>query len=324
MSKYQSSHTGAQIDQYLDEAHALKMKEDSMPPVINIQRSISSESIALTQNMRDGSSIDVTIPSATTTKAGLMSSADKSRLDRTIGRLEMDALEEIVSSLQNSIRQNYINAGATYDEDSGFYSLNGLTDITEEQMSVIYADTYRKQCGKDMSYMLAGSKARTNFPARNRKASESGLVTSLLFGSCSNMEVIKWGEPYSEEHSSPLQYYGNLSTCTEMFNGCGSVHTIIGAIDMESITAKPINMFGNCNSLVNVEILALKSSLDITSPSISSRSLMFLVEHSANTTNITIKVHTTVMDKLLDAENEEWHSILVAASQPEKKIAFSI
>lgn len=321
MSQYKSTHTGPQIDQYLDEAHALKMKEDSMPPVINIQRSISSDSISLTQNMRNGSSIDVTIPSATTTKAGLMSSADKSRLDRTIGRLEMDALEEIVSSLYNGVRQNYINAGATYDEDSGFYSMNGLTDITEAQMSVIYADTYRKQCSKDLSYMFYGSKARTNFPARNRETWENGL-TCLDLCYCRNMEVFKWGPEYDSSQSE--KYYGTIETATEMFNGCIALHTIIGVLNLSPITSKPTTMFGDCNALENVQILGLKTSLDITSPSISSRSLMFIVEHSANTTNITIKVHTTVMDKLLDAENEEWHSILVAASQPEKKIAFSI
>lgn len=464
MSKYKSTHTGEQIDQYLDEAHALHVKERSMPPVINLMVS-ASESVSITQNMRDGSSLSLSIPQATTTKAGVMSAADKAKLDGAAAQEYVDAFAEVVIGNEeterthhlqsvtniaaspyaggvdlevykggsqspshvdmpsattsaagvmsaadktkldgidpNNIqpksfvatygtttyqeivnaknagkdivcyyggisyhratevngefinvrkdpdgrinvrwlnvdtsnawtygnyelykesaeRQKYINAGATYNAATGYYSLNGLTDITEEEMAVIYADTYRKQCGKDMSYMLAGSKARTNLPARNRTSGEYGLTTALLFGSCSKMEIIKWGEPYSDDHTSPLQYYGHIALCTEMFNGCISVHTIIGAIDMESITAKPINMFGNCNALENVQILALKTSLDLQSPVISHDSLMFLVEHAANTLAITVKVHQDVWARI---NSTEWGDIYVAATA--KNISFA-
>lgn len=40
----------------------------------------------------------------------------------------------------SSLRDLYISAGAVYNEQTGFYELNGLTDITEEQMSVIWQE----------------------------------------------------------------------------------------------------------------------------------------------------------------------------------------
>lgn len=41
-----------------------------------------------------------------------------------------------------TLRDLYISAGAVYNEATGFYELNGLTDITEEEMRVIYEKTW--------------------------------------------------------------------------------------------------------------------------------------------------------------------------------------
>ena len=50
-----------------------------------------------------------------------------------------------VLNTQQGNRALYIAAGAVYNEKTGFYELNGLTDITEEQMKVIYVQTNHKQ-----------------------------------------------------------------------------------------------------------------------------------------------------------------------------------
>ena len=47
-----------------------------------------------------------------------------------------------VLNTQQGNRALYVAAGAVYNEKTGFYELNGLTDITEEQMKVIYVQTH--------------------------------------------------------------------------------------------------------------------------------------------------------------------------------------
>ena len=60
----------------------------------------------------------------------------------------------------SSLRDLYISAGAKYNETTGYYELNGLTDITEEQMRVIYKYAGTPQTKAAFAY----SKARTNLP----------------------------------------------------------------------------------------------------------------------------------------------------------------
>lgn len=218
---------------------------------------------------------------------------------------------------ESAERQKYINAGATYNAATGYYSLNGLTDITEEQMSVIYADTYRKQCGLDLSSIYAYSKARTNFPMRNRGNNEGEMKFRDACFFCQKLEVVKYGEVYKPGISGN-RYYGYTTDISEAFYNCVKLKQIIGVIDTERITdaGKASNAFYNCNLLEDVQILGLKTSLDLQSPVISYDSLRFLVDHAANTTAITVTVDVHVWNWLTGGSfppeghtPEEWQAI---------------
>lgn len=409
MSKYQSTHTGAQIDQYLDEAHALHVKEQSMPPVINLQVSASASNVSITQNLRDGSSLSLSIPSATQATAGLMSSADKASLEDTVNEISVgwdtdklvltvthtgddedyinipsatqefagvmsaadkarldtavqsetmagtsyrktvafpddDAGFEIsvtelstgdkseisadeegmyiksakelgISSdtaieldapairingknlnTESPLRKLYTNAGAVYNPTTGLYSLNGLTDITEDEMAVIYADTYRKQCGQDLSFLYTATKARTNFAPTNRADNlpELNFLDAFMF--CTHIEVALIGREYQDDY--PVVRYLKFSNLSEAFYSCTRLKKIIGVLNLTNCTGSLGTTFNGCNALEDVQILGLKSSLDLQSPVISYDSLRFLVDHAANTSIITVKVHPTVWDWL--------------------------
>lgn len=300
MANYITNIPGSTIDQYLQEGHQAKTKVEILDSreaahhvasLTDISFSPSPTGVNMTLT-KGGGSASKPLPMAGV-NAGLMSAADK--------------------TLLGIIRKNYINAGATYNATTGYYSLNGLTDITEEQMSVIYADTYRKQCGKDLSYMYYGSNARTNFPARNRSSYENGL-TCLDLCYCRKMEVFKWGQEYNSGQLD--SFYGTISAATEMFYGCIALHTIIGVLNLSPITSKPTSMFGHCDALENVQILGLKTSLDLQSPVISYDSLRFLVDHAANTSAITVTVDSHVWNWLTGGSSppeghtsEEWQAI---------------
>lgn len=62
----------------------------------------------------------------------------------------------------SSLRDLYISAGAVYNEATGFYELNGLTDITEEQMSVIWQEDLSGWYLKGRTNLTRNIEARGN------------------------------------------------------------------------------------------------------------------------------------------------------------------
>lgn len=73
-----------------------------------------------------------------------------------------------VLNTQQGNRALYVAAGAVYNQNTGFYELNGLTDITEEQMREIYVQTNPTKRVADLCSVLNASSIRTNFPFLNR------------------------------------------------------------------------------------------------------------------------------------------------------------
>ena len=62
----------------------------------------------------------------------------------------------------------YVARGAVYNADTGLYELNGLTDITEDQMREIYLYTASRIYDFNMSYTFSALYIRTNFPVNKR------------------------------------------------------------------------------------------------------------------------------------------------------------
>lgn len=68
-----------------------------------------------------------------------------------------------VLNTQQGNRALYVAAGAVYNEKTGFYELNGLTDITEEQMRAIYNNIGISR-QNDCVNSYRGAIIRTNIP----------------------------------------------------------------------------------------------------------------------------------------------------------------
>lgn len=62
----------------------------------------------------------------------------------------------------SSLRDMYVSAGAKYNEATGFYELNGLTDITEEEMRVIWQEDLSGWYRKGRTNLTRNIEARGN------------------------------------------------------------------------------------------------------------------------------------------------------------------
>ena len=249
----------------------------------------------------------------------------KQQGDNVAGTVEeiktaQDGLETSVNDLttvlntQQGNRALYVSAGATYNEETGFYELNGLTDITEAQMRIIYIHTHGAQRMYNRNNVFEGaSTIRTNLPFRNNFGIGLDGKFRCAFVNCSALEVAYI--------SSAIIYADNAAY---MFEGCRKLGKVIGILDIRNVTSNSYEtrIFYNCELLEYVRISNLKVSISFAqSPLLSLESLQYLINNASNTSAITVTVHADVYAKIQDESNTDWHSLLALAQ--EKQITFA-
>ena len=223
-----------------------------------------------------------------------------------------------VINTQQGNRALYVAAGAVYNEQTGFYELNGLTDITEEEMKTIYNTFGSNSSFMDQRERYVSSIARTNIPllSSNRGSfggQSVGINFSYAFNSCIFMESIKFGIGNSQ-----TIYASNI---TGIFYNCQKLKSINGILSIVG-AANNTTAFYNCLSLETISLKNLKTSISFKqSPLLSLESLQYLITNAANTSSITVTVHADVYDKIQDEGQVDWHALIETAAA--KQITFA-
>lgn len=194
-----------------------------------------------------------------------------------------------------------------YNTNTGFYEMNGLTDITEAEMIKIYN---RSNYTTAMSGYFSSDyfKARTNFPI----LSQGSAVFDFTYITEMNSNLIAF-----EVVTTMYEGFGRISNLRYAFNGCTNLVSIKILNITQCTTAATVqSAFQGCSALVTCLLYKTKIGISFAwSPLLSLASLQYLVTNRANgTTRITITVHATVWSKLNDAVNyPEWNALLVDA-----------
>lgn len=195
-----------------------------------------------------------------------------------------------------TLRDLYISAGAKYNEATGFYELNGLTDITEEEMRVIYKYAGTPQVVAAFAY----SKARTNLPMPGMY---NGRLYDQMFFGCSNLEIVNLGyrqAPAALEQNS-IEVLGKTP-----FTGCRKLHTIYGIMVSYNPSFNWSGIFNDCTALKEVRIEKLQTSIPLSaSPNLSKESVLYMITNAnppsgAAAGSITITLHPTAYTRLKD------------------------
>ncbi len=196
-----------------------------------------------------------------------------------------------------TLRDLYISAGAKYNEATGYYELNGLTDITEEEMRVIYKYAGTPQVTGAFAY----SKARTNLPMPGMY---NGNLMATMFYSCSNLEVVYLGyrrTPPDNYDVPVVSMAGNNS-----FYLCQKLKKIYGKITCFAPNINWDLTFGECLALEEVRIALLNSPIKLQwSPNLSKESVQYMITNAnppsgAAVGSITITLHPTAYARLKD------------------------
>ena len=236
-------------------------------------------------------------------------------------------VEEALAALGNgeALRPLYIARGAVYNEETGFYELNGLTDITEEEMLAIFVHTAMYGYGgQNVFSRCIGyyDKVRTNFPILGY-----GVRMEMFFpfGESSNCETLNLIPLFEYRLSGleSLRYPMDVHTgYSSVLNTCRKLRRVYGTIKLN--TSFGGSICDICNELTDVRVKELSTSIRFCtgSPSLSLESVSYLVENATNTRAITVTVHPDVLAKLQDAEGHpDWYAVNTTAQ--EKQISFA-
>lgn len=219
-----------------------------------------------------------------------------------------------VINTQQGNRALYVAAGAKYNETTGFYELNGLTDITENQMRVIY-NAHHFNLVYDARELFSNFAGRTNFPFKSNPGGWIGLVNCDYMCANSTMEVFNVGVANVDVSYCICKNMGG------MFFRCTKLHTVLGELRVSG-TTNLNNIFTGCSVLANIKVKQLKVNISLVdSPLISLESLQYLITYAENTSPITITVHGDVYAKIQDETNTDWHALLALAREKQITIA---
>lgn len=192
-----------------------------------------------------------------------------------------------------------------YNEDTGYFELNGLTDITYAQ-----------------ALLIARYPLRTTYDCRgylwNTMRDLGRIRTNLLFAevgtgpvNCQNMfnycgiEIVRLPGGFTP------------SNIDGMFVNCGWLWEVLGSINMSAVQG---NNFGiNTTSCHKLFLYNLKKSFNLYNfYNLELECWRYLIDNATNTSAITITVHPNVFDKMTNTENplyEEWSTLINAAAQ---------
>ncbi|MBQ8365433.1 MAG: SGNH/GDSL hydrolase family protein [Bacteroidaceae bacterium] len=219
-----------------------------------------------------------------------------------------------------ALRDLFVAAGALYNDTTatimrtapwgesvqhlaGHYYLNGLGDVTEEQMMKIYTRKEALRNMKGRSCQLLAS-MRTYIPiAYNTNAIQyvyDATSPLYLFGGNTALEILLWSavKPFSlnptYEHAVPV-----VGDCKAMFSGCTALK-IIGALTLSGATSVA-NMFQGCSALEYVFLRGIKMSISLSdSPNVAKESVLYSIVNATPTTAITLTLHADAYARLAE------------------------
>lgn len=245
-------------------------------------------------------------------KIGVCSGIESLANAMIIKSFDIQDLTTVLNTQQGN-RALYVAAGAVYNQNTGFYELNGLTDITEGQMKVIYVQTNPTKRVTDLCSVLNASSIRTNLPFLNRGGYKL-IDCYAAFVNCRNLEVVALGVK-----DGVIFYPARIPY---MFYNCIKLRTVIGALDCGNTKQPNDKAFDNCRALENIRLNKLKYSISFgNSPLLSLKSMQYLITNAANTSPITVTVHADVYAKIQDEGQVDWHALIETAAA--KQITFA-
>ena len=175
---------------------------------------------------------------------------------------------------------------------AGYWYVNGLGDITNEQMRIIFIETNGFMAtiqSSAESYYSQGN-FRVNLPLPTYKITLGRIRVSYIdaFRSALQLEAIVF--PEYDNGNQPNWCFRPINIQT-MFSYDVKLKHISGLINLV-ICENVLTPFIRCYELRSVKLYSIKNSMDIKdSPKLTAKSILYMINNEAATSAITITLH---------------------------------
>ena len=215
---------------------------------------------------------------------------------------------DVRKKVENPLRPLYIAAGAEYNDTgadktktapwgetvihkAGHYYLNGLGDITEEQMMAIYNAPHNALY--EQAYAEYGNIRTLLFRGCSSSVGMSSCINAL-FLNCTNIETIG-------NNSGYFYFSSAVPTIRNLFRRCKKLRVIAVKPFYVSNVTFDSSVFSECNLLEYIRLERLHFSLSLADSSlITKESVLYMIQKASPTSAITIILHSDAYSRLAD------------------------
>ena len=175
---------------------------------------------------------------------------------------------------------------------AGYWYVNGLGDITNEQMRVIFLETNNFLLTVQYSGQgyYSHISSRVNMPISEYKITIGRLRVGYMdaFRYASNLEAVIIPE---YRGGTQPQYCFSPTDIDTMFAYASNLKFIYGLFNLVNCKYQS-NTFISCTELRIIKLFSLKLNIDIRfSPKLTSKSILYMITNEAATSAITITLH---------------------------------
>lgn len=189
-----------------------------------------------------------------------------------------------------------ISYGFVFNEETGYFELNGLTDISLQEALDIVAAGKPNFSLCDIHY--AHKKIRTNLPILDNQAYlvyfGNGISNKIKMGAMaiySDMEVFVYGQYNNNDNYKNLGFQNSIiEHCACAFEGCLKLEKIY---IIPGTATNFFNTFFNCKRLKELELVSLRCDVNLSNSSLlSAKSIHIMIANADNKNAITITLHS--------------------------------
>lgn len=235
----------------------------------------------------------------------------------------IDGNKELATNAPNlALRQLYIAAGAVYNESTGLYSLNGVDDLTDADMAIIY--NYKDAIYRlNIPRVLQGIKMRAIKPFMNHQNAKDFFNAAPINGYATFtgtfLEIVRltYSKAYTIDTANEILLpLTNNTKWNATFYLCSSLREV-WPINVKTVVTYDSNVFGNCTSLIELRLFGLAGSITLAdSPNISKESLLYMINNTTAKSEITISLHADAYARFA----EDADIVAALAAQPLVKL----
>lgn len=223
-----------------------------------------------------------------------------------------------IEALKNAgtLRDLFVAAGAVFNNGTGFYEYGDYKDITEKEMTEMYVKTWNWWLSD--KGILSHAKCRTNLRPPFFQYIYKEYDLSQVFNN-SQMEYIDLTTTAEVSENYKSIKATNLDFCCQDSSKLREIRGIINVSQLKTSSSHILNG----PALEKVRLSKLKTSINLGyTQMLSVESVLYLVQNSAATSNITVTLHPNayaraVADPEVQAALQEKTNVSLAQEETE-------